>query len=145
MKKSDFPGSAYLKPTWGRFLNDLFAENLSYKLVSLFIALILWLTILGRRDFIFSKNVEVDVLVGVNYILAGQNVERVRVKVSGPRTALKKFMDSGLSQQVTVDATHREEGEYEIEIPRNKIDVPFGVSVQQVRPATVKVIIKKAQ
>jgi YbbR domain-containing protein len=124
---------------------DFFTENLSYKLVSLFIALILWLTILGRRDFVLSKSLEVEVLAGPGQSVVSQSVDKVNVKVSGPRMALRKFLDSSLSQQVTVDASARPEGEYDLEIPLNRIDVPFGVKVLQLRPASVHIVMKKTQ
>lgn len=127
-----------------QYFRQLFFEQTSYKVVALFIALILWFTILGRRDFVLSKTIEVEVLPGQGQMLVTQSAERVKVKVSGPRNALKRFMDSGLSQMVTVDASNKPDGEYELEIPMGKIDVPFGVRVLQVRPSTVKVQLKKA-
>ncbi len=135
------------KPTTsGRFseyFRQLFFEQTSYKMVALFIALILWFTILGRRDFVLSKTIEVEVLPGQGQAVVTQSIDRVKVKVSGPRNALKRFMDSGLSQMVTVDAANKPDGEYELEIPTAKIDVPFGVRVLQVRPSSVKVQLKK--
>jgi hypothetical protein len=126
-----------------QYLKHALFDHWSFKLVALFIALILWLTILGRRDFVLSKSIDVEVVVPQGLTLVVQSVDRVKVKVSGPRTALKRFMDSGLSQMVTVDAGGKGEGEYELEIPVAKIDVPFGVRVLQVRPSSVKVQLKK--
>lgn len=113
-------------------------ENLSYKFVALFIALILWLTVLGRRDFSLTKNIEVELIPGSNQVVVSQSVEMVKVKVSGPRTALKKFMDSGLSQLVSIDISKKGEGNLDIEVPMKQIDVPFGVKVISVKPATVR-------
>ena len=128
----------------GEYFGDFFRENLSYKLVSLFIAIILWLTILGRRDFVLNRVMDVEVLAGAGQVITAQSVDKVRVKVVGPRTALRKFADSSLSQQITLDSTQLSEGEHEIEIPYNKIDVPFGVKVLQVRPTSVRVLIKRS-
>ncbi len=129
-----------MKKKW----QDSVTENFSYKVVSLFIALILWLTILGRRDFSLSKNIEVELIPGPNQAVVSQSVESVKVKVSGPRTALKKFMDSGLSQLVSVDVSKKGTGDVDVEIPIRQIDVPFGVKVISVRPSVVhaKVINK---
>ena len=124
-------------------LKDRLSENFSYKMVALFIALILWVTILGRRDFILTKNLEVEVIVATHYAVSTQTVDHVRVKVSGPRTALKKFIDSGVSQLILVDATQKTEGDYELVIPIDKIDVPFGVKVLQIKPTTLKVRIER--
>jgi YbbR domain-containing protein len=128
---------------FAQYLRQVFIEHWSFKLVALFIALILWLTILGRRDFVLSKTIDVDLLLQPGISLVLQSADKVKVKVSGPRTALKRFMDSGLSQMVTIDASSRGEGEYDLEVPVSKIDVPFGVRVLQVRPSSVKVQLKK--
>ena len=128
---------------FSQYLKHVIFDHWSFKLVALFIALILWLTILGRRDFVLSKSIDVEIVVATGQTLVLQSADKVKVKVSGPRTALKRFMDSGLSQMVTIDATSKLEGEYELEIPVGKIDVPFGVRVLQIRPSSVKVQLKK--
>ena len=123
-----------MKSKW----NGVVTENLSYKIVALFIALILWLTILGRRDFSLTKNIEVELIPGINQVVVSQSVDMVKVKVSGPRTALKKFMDSGLSQLVSIDVSRKGEGNIDVEVPMKQIDVPFGVKVISVKPSVVR-------
>lgn len=124
-------------------LKTVFTENLSYKLVSLIIALILWLTILGRRDFTLSKMIDVEVVVSSQQVLLSQSAEAVKVRLSGPRTALKKFMDSGMSQMIAIDVSKRGEGEFDLEIPTTKIDVPFGVRVDSVKPSNLRIKLAK--
>jgi YbbR domain-containing protein len=115
-----------------------FTENLSYKVVSLFIALILWLTILGRRDFSLTKNLEIELIPGPNQAVTMQSADTIKVKVSGPRTALKKFMESGLSQLVSIDVSQKGEGDVDVEVPMKHIDVPFGVKIISVKPSVVR-------
>ena len=115
-----------------------FTENISYKIVSLFIALILWLTILGRRDFSLTKSLEVELLAGPHQAVTMQSADSIKVKVSGPRTALKKFMESGLSQLISIDVSQLGEGDVDIEVPLKHIDVPFGVKVISVKPSVVR-------
>ena len=117
---------------------DAFTDNLSYKIVSLFIALILWLTILGRRDFSLTKTIDIELITGPGKIVAHQSVDVAKVKVSGPRTALKKYMDSGLSQLLVIDISDKGQGEFDVEVPLSQIDVPFGVKVISVKPAIVR-------
>lgn len=119
-------------------VGQIFTENLSYKIVSLFIALILWLTILGRRDFVLTKNLEVEIAARPDQIVLSQSADAVKVKVSGPRTALKKFVESGLSQLVSIDVGGRD-GTFEVDVPVQKIDVPFGVKVISVKPSKIQV------
>lgn len=123
-----------MRKKWTHAVN----ENLSYKIVALFISLILWLTILGRRDFVYSKNIELDLITAPGASVVAQTADKIRVKVSGPRTALKKFMDSGFSQSIAVDISDRGEGVLDIEIPLQKIEVPMGVKILSVRPNIVR-------
>lgn len=124
-----------MKTRW----KHMVTEHLSYKIVSLFIALILWVTILGRRDFSLARSFEVEFLTSPQQTLVFQSVEEVKVKVSGPRTALKRFMETGISPMISLDLSKKPDGEHEIKIPFERIDVPFGVKVTSVRPATIKV------
>lgn len=125
---------------------DVVTENFSYKVVALFISLILWLTILGRRDFSLTKSLEVELMSGMNQTVVSQSVETIKVKVAGPRTALKKFMDSGLSQLITIDVSQKGSGDIEVEVPIKMIDVPFGVKVISVRPSVIRAkVIQRTQ
>ena len=127
-------------------VKDLLFENLSYKLVSLFIALILWLTILGRRDFTLTKSIEVEMIPGANQAVISQSVDTVKVKVSGPRTALKKFMDSGIGQLMSVDISKLGDGDLDVQVPIRQIDVPFGVKVISVKPSVIRVrVVEKKE
>lgn len=123
----------------------LVSENFNYKLVALFISLILWLTILGRRDFVFSKNIEVDLITAPGSSVVAQTADQIKVKVSGPRTALKKFMESGFSQSIAVDISNRGEGTMDVDIPINRIEVPMGVKILGVRPSVIRAEVVKAK
>ena len=57
-----------MKVPWRQFL----FENFSYKLVALFISLILWMTILGRRDFQVTKSIELDLMPAVGMVILAQ-------------------------------------------------------------------------
>lgn len=123
---------------------DWIFENGSYKLVSLFVTLILWVTILGRRDFMLTKDMDVEFLLPKNTILEPLKGERkISVKVSGPRTALKKFAQSPGS--VTFDLTKAEVSEKETKvktvIQTKNIEVPFGVKVVSIDPASMDVVL----
>lgn len=126
-----------------RKLRAFFTENLSYKMVSLFIALILWITILGRRDFVVAKKVDIELIPPPGYSVVFQSAETVKIKVSGPRTALRRFIEAGVSQIVTLDLSSKAPGRYEVEIPRGRVDVPFGVKLVSLQPERIEVQIEK--
>lgn len=122
-----------------RVFKESVLENASYKLVALFISLILWLSILGRRDFVVTKDVEVDFLTGKSYVVAGQSTDRVRMKVSGGQPLLKNFKDK--LQSVTLDLSEKKQGLYDIEMTPSKFDVPNGIKILGIRPNTIRVEI----
>ncbi len=120
------------------FKESLFA-NASYKLVALFITLILWLSILGRRDFVVTKDVEVDFVTATGYSMAGQSTDKIRIKVSGPQPMLKKFKEK--NQVYSFDMSDKTGGMYEVDMTPSKFDVPKGIKILGIRPNTVRVEI----
>lgn len=128
------------RSTW----KDWIFENGSYKLVSLFVTLILWVTILGRRDFMLTKDMDVEFLLPKAAVMESRPGERkVSVKVSGPRTALKKFAQSPGS--ITFDLTKAEVTErntrVKTAIQTKNIEVPFGVKVVSIDPPALEVVL----
>ncbi len=120
-------------------------ENGSYKLVALFVTLILWVTILGRRDFVLSKDMDIEFLLPRSIAVAESNRERrVTVKVSGPRVALKKFASN--PGAITIDLGRQAEpGPIKAVITPRNVEVPFGVKVLSVTPDTINVHLISAK
>ncbi len=122
---------------------SFFTGNLSYKVVSLFIALILWVTVLGRRDFTVTRNLEVDFLVNSGQVLTKQSSEHVKIRVIGPKLALRKFINTEPTQVITLDLSSYTPGTYDVGIPLNKVEVPFGVKAISIQPSQIQVTIGK--
>lgn len=118
---------------------EIFFENGSYKLVALFIALILWLTILGRRDFVVTKDIEVDFAPAEHFMVSGQSSDKVHIKLSGPQPLLKKYKETTQSLQISM--ADKGAGLYEIDMTPSKIDVPQGLKILSVKPNQIRVEI----
>lgn len=128
-----------------RRFSHIITENFSYKVVALFISLILWLTILGRRDFVLSKNIDIDLVTAPGTQIVAQTADHIKVKVSGPRASLKKFLESAVSQGITLDISQKGEGVVNVDIPLVKIDVPLGVRILGVRPNQIQAEVVKVK
>ncbi len=127
-----------------KFFKDLLTENLSSKIVALFISLILWITILGRRDFVQAKDVDIELMTSGEYQILEQDVEKVRVRASGSRAALKKFIENHSSQALLIDISNLKEGKFEIQVPSAKIETPLGVKILSIKPSLLHAtVIKK--
>jgi hypothetical protein len=103
------------------------------------IALILWLTILGRRDFVFTKTMEVDLATAPDTQVISISAERVKVKVSGQRLPLKKFLEASGVQNLSFDIADKKEGSFELFVSPEMIEVPAGVKVLSIRPTRLRV------
>lgn len=129
-----------MKRTGGREWKAWIFENGSYKLVALFVTLILWVTILGRRDFVLSKDMDIEFLLPRSMAVAETGIERrVTVKVSGPRMALKKFAQN--PGTITIDLGKSQPGPVRAVITPRTIEVPFGVKVLSVTPDVINLTL----
>ena len=136
-----------MKKSSGREWKNWVLENGSYKLVALFVTLILWVTILGRRDFVLSKEMDIEFLLPrASTVAPGperSEVDRhVTVKVSGPRMALKRFAQ--YPGTITVDLGRSQLGPVQAVITPRSVEVPFGVKVLSVTPSVISVTLVPA-
>ena len=127
-----------MKQRMSRIQHGIF-ENGSYKLVALFISLILWLSILGRREFVVNKEIEVDFTVADKLIVTGQSSDKIRIKLSGPQPLLKKYKET--SQTLIINLLDKSTGLYEIEMNASKIEVPAGIKILSIKPSQISVEI----
>ena len=125
-----------------RFKADIF-DNFSYKVVALIISMILWLSLLNRREFITTKELDVDIVTAENMVIMGQTSDKLRVKVSGPQPLLRKFKES--PQVIAFDMSDKAVGYYDVEVSGSKIDVPKGIKILGIRPNTIHVEIVEKQ
>lgn len=111
-------------------------ENGSYKLVALFVTVILWVTILGRRDFVLTRDMQLEFMVSPPYV-AQSVADHVQVKVTGPRTALRKFSQG--PSQIAIDLGKVTDGLRYVNIPPESVDLPFGVRLLAITPNRIGV------
>jgi hypothetical protein len=131
-----------MKKAANRSLKDWLFENGSYKILALFVTLILWVTILGRRDFILSKEVDIEFLLPRSIAVVESGLSRrAVVKVSGPRVALKRFAQN--PGTITIDLARNEPGRIRAVMTPQMVEVPFGVKVISVSPEVISVTLKR--
>src|SRR6202000_3246572 len=98
-------------------------DNLSYKFVALGVALVLWFSLLGRRDSTLMKDYQLEVLLAPEMELAIPTPEFVRVEVMGPRVALKKL--GQLPGVFTVDMTNHTAGPKKVRLQLEGVVLPL--------------------
>lgn len=120
-------------------LQSWLQENWVAKIMALIIALFLWTTVMGRRDFVLTKVMSLEILTSENQTVLAQTADRIRVRVSGPRSALRQFIDDPKTQKLVLDLTGSGNGVLEVDIPTQQIQAPIGVKVLSVRPNMIRV------
>ena len=121
----------------GRSIKQKMMDNALYKLVAFVLTLVLWVTILGRKDSVMSRDINVEFLLSANHVVSLEKPLTVSVKVSGPRTALKKFSD--IDESIVLDLRNRTAGIYTVEIPKSgSLELPLGVKVLSIQPNVVQ-------
>ena len=120
-------------------IRDFIQDNWVAKFMALVIALFLWTTVMGRRDFVLTKVMNLEILTSDNQAVLAQTADRIRVRVSGPRSALKQFIDDPKTQKLVLDLNGGRPGVTEVDIPIQQIQTPLGVKVLSVRPNMIRV------
>lgn len=111
-------------------------EHSSYKLVALFVGIVLWLSVKGEKDTL-QKTIPLELRLGARQVLVNNVVTSIRLDVVGPRVALKKMRQS--YRPYVVDLKNLGYGRREVIIRRDEFDLPYGVRVLSIDPSVIVV------
>ncbi len=113
-------------------------ENLPLKLLSILLASLVWLFVMGEEHSERSYTVPVQISrLAEGLVLLNEEDYVVEVRVSGPRGILNNLADDDFT--ATLDLAPYGKGEVDVPIPKEAIRAPKGVSVTRIRPATIRV------
>ncbi len=116
-------------------------DNMSYKFVALGVALVLWMSMLGRKDSTLVKEFELQVLLGPKIELESKIPAIVKVEVAGPRVALKKI--NQMNPLFTIDLTSARPGRQVVELSRDGLNLPIGAKVLSLEPKEFTVVLRE--
>ncbi|MDZ4678515.1 MAG: CdaR family protein [Oligoflexia bacterium] len=111
------------------------SENTSYKIVALLITLILWVIILGSKEATIVKMIAADYLLPRDMMIVNNVPHQVAFRVTGPRLALKRFTE--VAEPLSIDLSSAVEGVSTVRIHPDSINVPAGLRITSVSPASL--------
>lgn len=121
-----------------------FKSNGVYKLVALFVALVIWAsTLWGQKDIVWIRDMDVEILLRPQMTLVGKSLSSVKVKLAGPKTALRKLRNS--PNVITLNLNNLEAGKHVVEISDSWMDLPIGVKFLSAEPNKVKLNVKASE
>ena len=112
-------------------------NNGSYKLVALFVTLILWISIMGRRPFVEEVSIPIEVQVPNAVVIQWDVEPQVAIKVKGTRKQIKKF--KGIFGKLVVDLRGEPKGRLRLDLKDEFHDLPKGMDLVSVRPRSIEV------
>lgn len=119
------------------------SDNLSYKFVALGVALILWMSMLGRKDSTLMKDFELQVLLPQSIEMSTTIPQIVKVEIAGPRVALKKI--NQMAPLFTVDLSASKAGRQVVTLTRDGLTLPIGARILSIEPNEFIVVLKASK
>jgi YbbR domain-containing protein len=113
------------------------SENASYILVALFVSLILWVTLLSRKETRLVKDVTLEVIVANNDYALEEMPQSVKVEVVGPRILVRRFAQA--DDMISIDLGHVVPGLRRIKVPTDGLNLPARVVLRSINPHIINV------
>jgi YbbR domain-containing protein len=123
---------------WIDGVGGAFTHNLPLKLVSLLVALILWVVVLGSRDVEVSKEVPIEVITSPDLVIANEVPEKITFRLSGPKAFLRAVLDRR-EDPIQVNLVGARAGLLTHRFFSDNIRVPIGVKVLSLSPSSLAV------
>jgi YbbR domain-containing protein len=121
-------------------LREAFLGNLGLKFLSLVLALTVFLLVNTDRDHDITARVGVSYLLPKDRVMVSPQLAEVKVGLRGPYRRLRRFDDRRIDR-IEIDV--REGRDAEIAITPDMVDVPSGLIVTSISPASLRVAFEK--
>lgn len=125
-----------MKRGFRRFLS----ENLTFKIISIALAIFLWffVTFKGQTETSLEVPIEFKNTPSGMEILK-QNVKKVTISVSARERILKELMQNNV--RVVIDLSNVKLGENLIPITKSSVKLPRGIEILRIEPSQIKIYL----
>jgi YbbR domain-containing protein len=111
-------------------------SNLGTKLISVVIAIVLWMIVLGSRNVEATKEIPLEVVTPSDVIPSNDIPDRIAFRLSGPKAFLRTVLDRK-EDPIRVNLTGAKPGLVTYRFFSDNIRVPIGVKVLTINPTAV--------
>jgi YbbR domain-containing protein len=116
-------------------------ETWLLRIVAFFIAIVLWVFVLGGKQVEVTKEVFLEYQLPVGVAFGNQPPKSISIKVSGPPVFLREFQDSKIS--INLDLKNQKSGESEIAIREDSLNLPLGLRLTSLSLSSIKVRLER--
>ncbi|MBI3555215.1 MAG: hypothetical protein HY074_02985 [Deltaproteobacteria bacterium] len=116
---------------WAKYM-----ANLSLKIVSVIIAVVLWFVVLGSRNVEVSKDVPVEIITPADLVVANEVPDKVTFRLSGPKAFLRNILNRR-EDPIRVNLSTAKAGLVTYRFFSDNIQIPIGVKVLSINPTAI--------
>lgn len=115
---------------------SLFSGNTGAKVVSVIVAIVLWIVVLGSRSTEVTKDIPIVVTTPGDLVVSSELPEKVTFRLAGPKAFLRAILDRP-EEPIRVNLSGARAGLVTYRFFADNIRLPIGVRVLQVNPSSV--------
>lgn len=117
-------------------------KNLVFKLLALFLAVVLWFLVVGEERAEVGLTIPLELVnIPRNLIVVNNITQGIDIRVNGPRSLVRSLTTRGLSK--SLDLSHARPGTVTFPISSEGIKLPRGVTITRIHPTSVVVVLQK--
>ena len=125
-----------IRQPWQEQVWLLFTANLGTKLISIAIAVVLWMIVLGSRNVEATKEIPLEIITPSDIVIANDIPDHIAFRLSGPKAFLRTVLDRK-EDPIRVNLSGAKPGLVTYRFFSDNIRVPIGVKVATINPASV--------
>ncbi len=114
----------------------ILTQNSGTKLISVIIAVVLWVVVLGSRNVEVVKEVPLEIITPAELVPANDIPEKIAFRLSGPKAFLRTILDRH-DDPIRVNLAGGKPGLVTYRFFSDNIRVPIGVKVLSINPTAI--------
>jgi YbbR domain-containing protein len=119
-------------------LLNLVTSNPGTKIISVIIAIVLWIIVLGSRNVEVTKEIPVEVITPADVVAGNDIPEKIAFRLSGPKAFLRAVLDRR-EDPIRVNLSGAKPGLVTYRFFSDNIRLPIGVKVMSINPSAILV------
>jgi YbbR domain-containing protein len=125
-------------------LRQFFTKNPGLKIISLFLAVVTWMFVVGEQTAEISLTIPLEIVnVPTDLVVVNDVIDNLTVRVSGPRSLIRRLANERLSK--TIDLKGVRAGKIGFEILPEELPLPGGVKVTRLSPSSITLELEKIE
>jgi YbbR domain-containing protein len=112
------------------------SSNLGTKVISVVIAIVLWVVVLGSRNVEVTKDIPLEIITPSDLVASNEVPERITFKLAGPKAFLRAILDRR-EEPIRVNLSGAKAGLVTYRFFADNIRLPIGVKVMSVNPTAI--------